>query len=108
MKQSKRKNVFWMCFGDVVLDNLKLNVPSGSIQCRKCGERFIPSSPQQKICSSCSSYQPVLSRKVKCVDCGKEFEVPGSVRNKKRCDECQKKKSQEYEREKKRKQRSVA
>jgi hypothetical protein len=108
MKQSKRKNVFWMCFGDVVLDNLKLNVPSGSIQCRKCGDRFIPSSPQQKICSSCSSYQPVLSRKVKCVDCGKEFEVPGSVRNKKRCDECQKKKSQEYEREKKRKQRSVA
>lgn len=108
MKQSKRKNVFWMCFGDVVLDNLKLNVPSGSIQCRKCGERFIPSSPQQKICSSCSSHQPVLSRKVKCVDCGKEFEVPGSVRNKKRCDECQKKKSQEYEREKKRKQRSVA
>lgn len=108
MKQSKRKNVFWMCFGDVVLDNLKLNVPSGSIQCRKCGERFIPGSPQQKICSSCSSYQPVLSRKVKCVDCGKEFEVPGSVRNKKRCDECQKKKSQEYEREKKRKQRSVA
>lgn len=108
MKQSKRKNVFWMCFGDVVLDNLKLNVPSGSIQCRKCGERFIPSSPQQKICSSCSSYQPVLSRKVKCVDCGKEFEVPGSVRNKKRCDECQKKKSQEYEREKKRKQRSAA
>ena len=107
MKQSKRKNVFWMCFGDVVLDNLKLNVPSGSIQCRKCGERFIPSSPQQKICSSCSSYQPVLSRKVKCVDCGKEFEVPGSVRNKKRCDECQKKKSQEYEREKKRKQRSA-
>ena len=35
MKQSKRKNVFWMCFGDIVLENLKKNVPLGSIQSQK-------------------------------------------------------------------------
>lgn len=107
-KNSKRKNVFWMCFGDIVLANLRRNVPAGSIQCRKCGERFVPTSPQQRICTNCSGYHPIGKRVVKCEDCGKVFEVDASVKNKKRCDDCQAEHMRQYEREKKRRQRSAA
>ena len=107
-KQSKRKNVFWMCFGDMVYENLHRNIPSGSIQCRKCGERFMPVTPQQRVCSKCSTYKPVARRVIRCIDCGIEFEVSSSVKNKKRCDSCQSERMKQYEREKKRKQRSAA
>ena len=107
-KNSRRKNVFWMCFGDIVLENLKRNIPDGSIQCKKCGERFVPLSPQQKVCTSCSGYHPLGKKKLRCIDCGKEFEVDGIVKNKKRCDDCQAIHIRNYEREKKRRQRSVA
>lgn len=79
-KNSRRKNVFWMCFGDIVLENLKRNIPDGSIQCKKCGERFVPLSPQQKVCTSCSGYHPLGKKKLRCIDCGKEFEVDGVVK----------------------------
>lgn len=36
-----------------------------------------------------STYQPIGTKIVKCIDCGKEVEVDGVVKNKKRCDECQ-------------------
>ena len=107
-KNSKRKNVFWMCFGDIVLENLKANVPSGSVQCRKCGERFVPLVPQQKICADCAGYHPRGKKKIRCIDCGKEFEVDGIVKNKKRCDDCQAEHVRNYEREKKRRQRGAA
>lgn len=89
MKQSKRKNVFWMCFGDIVLDNLKKNVPSGSIQCQKCGERFTPTVPQQKTCDNCSTYHCVGKKTLYCVDCGKPFDVDARNMTKVRCSECQ-------------------
>ena len=38
----------------------------------------------------CSTYQPIGTKTIKCIDCGKEVEVDGIVKNKKRCDECQK------------------
>ena len=44
-------------------------------------------------------------RIVVCKDCGKEFLVPKSVRNKKRCDGCQHEEDKRREREKKRRQR---
>ena len=107
-KQSKRKNVFWMCFGDMVFENLERNIPVGSIQCKKCGGRFVPATPQQRACSDCSAYKPVIKKTIKCIDCGAEFEVPGNVKNKKRCDQCQADKVRQYEREKKRRQRLCA
>ena len=96
MKQSKRKNVFWMCFGDIVLDNLKKNVPSGSIQCQKCGERFVPAFMQQKTCDKCSSYHCVGSKTLQCVDCGRTFEVDARNMKKIRCDKCQKEYRRKY------------
>lgn len=89
MRQSKRKNIFWMCFGDIVLSNLQKNLPTGSIQCRKCGERFVPENWNQKLCSKCSVYQPISKKTIRCIDCGKEFDVDGVVKNKKRCAACQ-------------------
>lgn len=89
-KQSKRKNVFWMCFGDIVHENLLHNVPEGSIQCKKCGERFVPANTRQILCGNCATYQPIVKKTLRCVDCGKLFDVPGIVKNKKRCYECQK------------------
>ena len=83
--QSKRKNVFWLCFGDIVLRNLNKNIPKGSIQCKKCGNRFIPTVSQQKICKECSAYKPIKKRQIKCIDCGVNFEVYSIVKNKKRC-----------------------
>lgn len=107
-KQSKRKNVFWMCFGDMVFENLERNIPVGSIQCKKCGGRFVPATPQQRVCSDCTAYKPVIKKTIKCIDCGVEFEVPGNVKNKKRCDQCQADRVRQYEREKKRRQRLCA
>ena len=89
MRQSKRKNIFWMCFGDIVLSNLQKNLPAGSIQCRRCGERFVPEVARQKLCSKCSTYQPIRKKTIQCIDCGQFFEVDGIVKNKKRCDACQ-------------------
>lgn len=101
-KQSKRKAVFWMCFGNAVLKNLRNNVPEGSIQCRKCGERFIPSAPNQKICEKCATYQRKGKKTVKCVDCGKTFEVDARNMKKVRCDDCQKEYRKQWDRERKR------
>lgn len=95
MRQSKRKNIFWMCFGDIVLSNLQNNLPAGSIQCRKCGERFVPSVPQQKLCDKCASYRRVGNKILHCVDCGKPFEIDARNMKKVRCDECQLKKTRE-------------
>lgn len=38
---SRRKSVFWMCFGDIVYENLVRNIPEQSRQCVKCGRRFM-------------------------------------------------------------------
>lgn len=95
MRQSKRKNIFWMCFGDIVLSNLQKNLPAGSIQCRKCGERFVPSVPQQKLCDKCASYRRVGNKILHCIDCGKPFEIDARNMKKVRCDECQLKKTRE-------------
>ena len=58
--------------------------------CKKCGERFVPENAYQKLCSKCSVYQPISKKTIRCIDCGKEFEVDGIVKNKKRCDSCYK------------------
>ena len=106
-KQSKRKNVFWMCFGDIVYENLKHNLPDGSVQCIRCGERFIPSVKQQRLCHKCSTYQPQVKKKVLCADCGSEFEVDARNMKKIRCDPCQKEYRKKWDRERKRRKTAV-
>lgn len=101
-KQSKRKNVFWMAFGDIVLNNLRANIPEGTIRCKKCGECFVPSAPQQKLCGNCQVYHPIGEKTMKCVDCGKRFTVDARNTTKIRCDNCQKEYRRHWDRERKR------
>lgn len=101
-KQSKRKNIFWMCFGDIVLENLRRNLPNGSTQCVRCGERFVPNAPQQKLCLNCSTYHRKGKKTVLCADCGSSFEIDARNMTKVRCDKCQKDYRRAWDRERKR------
>lgn len=107
ISDSNAKLVLWTCFGDVILENLKKHINPRESYCKKCGKRFIPKSTAHKYCDSClpKRFGKPDERFVICKDCGKEFSVPKSVKNKPRCDECQKEHNRKYEREKKRKQR---
>ena len=88
-KQSKRKSVFWLCFGEIVLLNLNSNLPKGSKQCKKCGTRFITDTAQKKLCANCATYQPMVVKTIACVDCGSEVEVSSKNTKTLRCSDCQ-------------------
>jgi len=92
-KQSRRKGVFWMCFGDIVFCNLSKNLLPNSIQCKKCGKRFIPTVAQQKTCPDCVYYKPIRIKSITCIDCGKEFKISSKNTKTIRCFGCQEKHS---------------
>lgn len=100
-KPNKRKGLFWLCFGDIILQNLQRNIPTNSIQCRKCGNRFVPKTPNQKICKECSAYKPIGIVRKSCCDCGKIFEVSAKGIKKIRCDDCQQEYRKQLDRERK-------
>lgn len=106
---SNAKAILWECFGDVLFANLKKHINPREIYCSKCGKRFIPKSNAHKYCDACflEKVKKPDERMITCKDCGKEFLVPKSIRHKHRCDECQKIHNRNYEREKKRRQRST-
>ena len=54
VRKAQRKTLFWECFGDVVLENLKENVDQNTIMCVKCGSRLLPSHRSQIYCPSCA------------------------------------------------------
>ena len=56
-KRTKRKNMFWVCFGDVVSSNLKENIGTKSGMCVHCGSRFIKESNRQVMCPACAAKQ---------------------------------------------------
>ena len=87
-KKTPHKEILWKCFGNVIVENLKNNIPVDSIQCEKCGERFIPSASNQKLCDTCGTYQPIGSKTITCIDCGEEVVVDARNMTKVRCDEC--------------------
>lgn len=59
-------------------------------KCAKCGNVFYKRVNNQIYCSECQGYEKIGAKTLVCCDCGKEFKVDGVVKNKKRCDECQK------------------
>lgn len=59
-------------------------------KCTKCGNVFYKRANNQIYCSECQGYEKIGTKTLICCDCGKEFEVDGVVKNKKRCDKCQK------------------
>ena len=56
-------------------------------------------------CQDLANYTPIETKIIKCIDCGKEVEVDGIVKNKKRCDECQKRYIRKLKTEKQREYR---
>ena len=107
-KQSKRKNIFWMCFGETVLESLRRNLPEGSKQCERCGERFVPNAPQQKLCSACSTYRRKGKKIISCADCGNSFEIDARNMKKVRCDSCQAERTRAMTRERVKRFRNAA
>ena len=104
---SCHKRLLWLCYGDVLLENLKLNLANIEGYCIKCGIRFKKGKTNHKYCNHCylEKLKKDDERIVICKDCGTEFIVSKKVRNKSRCEYCQEVHIREYEREKKRKQR---
>lgn len=87
-KNSKRQRLFWTCFADIVYSNLERNL-AGTMWCANCGARVMRESNSQKICRSCADNRRLPDKIMKCDDCGLEFMIPGSSKNKKRCPGCQ-------------------
>lgn len=54
VSKSKRKSVFWECFGDEVVNNLRKNIDQNTAMCATCGVRFYKESPRQMFCERCS------------------------------------------------------
>lgn len=71
------------------------------IRCIRCGALVKPKTTWQKYCVKCQKYSPIKTKTITCIDCGKEVEVDGIVKNKKRCDECQREYIKKYDRERK-------
>ena len=88
---SKHKKLLWVVYGDILLENIKKNTADLDAYCLKCGKRFKKRSNSHKYCDECADRDIYNVRTVVCLDCGTEFKVPSSVRNKKRCDSCQEK-----------------
>ena len=52
--KSRRKQVFWECFGQEVVVNLKKNVDQNAKMCVICGKRFYQEGRHQTMCRECS------------------------------------------------------
>lgn len=57
IKKSSYKTTLWSCFGDVIVDNIKMNIErklaEGYIQCDSCHKLIKAKNNRQKYCSAC-------------------------------------------------------
>ena len=68
------------------------------IRCQKCGTLVKNYKNTNKYCKTCGQYQPIETKIITCVDCGKEIEINSSSR-KIRCNDCYRLERQEHNRE---------
>lgn len=59
------------------------------IKCAECGIVTRATIHNKKYCKNCAGYQPIVTKTIKCCDCGEYFEVDARITNKIRCDNCQ-------------------
>jgi len=92
-----------------VRQNIEKNLSEGSAYCVKCGVRFIKDTPQRIYCTSpkCQEYQPIGTKVIKCVDCGKKFEVDARNMTKVKCDPCYEMHRKKYKAEKEKERRRL-
>ncbi|MDD4698946.1 MAG: hypothetical protein PHV07_01640 [Oscillospiraceae bacterium] len=112
--------------GLIILDFLKECVPSGDIAfsirdfnnvgwyldyycnmariklCKECENPFYAKANSQKYCKNCSTdiqyYQPIKTKVLTCIDCGKVFEVVSKDTKSDRCNDCERIYRLEYQR----------
>jgi len=94
IKHSKSKESLWFCYGKVIVENLKRNIDKKTSICQQCGKRFEKKTNNQIYCEDCAyeieydNYEPIGTKFITCIDCGKEIEVDAKANNRQRCDEC--------------------
>lgn len=100
--KTPHKAAFWMCYGDVVYDNLMVNLKEQKAKeqkpiddlvqktCSECGSTFMGrESDDETICPACRTFGQVNSVR-RCIDCGSE--LPPHVGRRgvsTRCSSCQ-------------------
>lgn len=105
---SKKKKLLWFAYGDIMYNNLLNNIDKNTDVCMQCGKRTPTTDLVRHKCLECRSKELTSlngHKLIKCVDCGKEFEVIAKNTKTCRCEKCQALVLRKYEREKKRKQR---
>lgn len=60
--KSKRKMVFWECFGREVVQNLRKNVDQNMRMCSQCGVRFYREGRWHVLCPKCAQQQARASK----------------------------------------------
>ena len=105
VRKTKKKLVFWSCYGDVVLANIQNNIDSRFTTCNYCGGRFYKSHNKDMVCPNCKDRKFVKSntKTLICVDCGTPFEVKSSDTRSVCCKSCQKERRRTAENERQRK-----
>ena len=90
-KNSKTKELLWICYGDIIVENLNRNLDKKTKVCVKCGKRFEPYTNSQKYCLKCDcGYQKIGKKVLFCSDCGEQFVVNSKNNASKRCPDCYK------------------
>lgn len=61
------------------------------IRCNECGVLVRQNKQNNRVyCAECNKYKTIDTKTIICIDCNEEVTVDGIVKNKKRCDKCQK------------------
>lgn len=102
------KKVFQVCdFRELGYEYLKYK-GENYIRCNECGILTKGNKNNtKKYCSSCVQYSPQETKKIKCVDCGYEFQVDAKNNRTCRCISCQQEFIRAYDRERKKNKNSV-
>lgn len=66
------------------------------IRCQKCGTLVKNYKNTNKYCKACGQYQPIETKTVVCVDCGKEFSIDAKDNQTIRCNDCYKNYRRKY------------
>ena len=91
---TRKKKLLWYMFGEELMNNLKDNVNKDTEVCMQCGDRVNKDELIRHKCKKCRGEEIKKlggEKIIKCVDCGKEFEVESNSNKRERCDECRKK-----------------
>ena len=96
-KQSlRKKKLLWLTYGEILYNNLLSNIGNKKTEtevCMQCGKRVKKGELIRKKCSKCRDIelQEKNTKTIKCIDCGKEFEVNNKDTKSCSCKNCQSK-----------------